>query len=123
LESGFRPPKASIVYREVARKPEMKPDAKKDEKNIPACFGLLEVVFPKDESGLRTAPPACLMCMHKVACLRSAMESEGGLKVREDQVDRAYDSGMIGFLERWSQKKTLRRRRAKGKTPVNRKLR
>jgi len=38
------------------------------------------------------------------------MEESGGLKVREELIDRAYESGMIGFLERWSKKKDLRRR-------------
>lgn len=96
----------------------MKPGTKKKDKNVPDCFGLLEVVFPEDESGFRTSPQICMACMHKVGCLRSAMESEGGLKVREDQVDRAYGSGMIGFLERWSQKKTFQRKRKKRKFSV-----
>ena len=103
-------------------KRKMKPDPKNDQQNIPACFGMLEVVFPKDESGFRTSPQKCMECVHKVDCLRSAMESEGGLKVREDQVDRAYGSGMIGFLERWSQKKNLQRKRKKGKSQVGNKL-
>jgi hypothetical protein len=35
--------------------------------------------------------------------------------MREEQVDNAYQSGMIGFLERWSQKKNLHRRMEKQK--------
>jgi hypothetical protein len=38
------------------------------------------------------------------------MKELGGLKVREEFVDRAYESGMIGFLDRWSKKKDLSRR-------------
>ena len=39
-----------------------------------------------------------------------AMEKSSGLKVREEKVDRAYAAGVIGFLERWSQKKDLNRK-------------
>jgi hypothetical protein len=42
--------------------------------------------------------------------LRSAMAGADGVKVREEIVDRAYDSGMMSFLERWSKKKDLKRR-------------
>ncbi|MDO9565404.1 MAG: hypothetical protein Q7J15_01470 [Candidatus Desulfaltia sp.] len=83
----------------------------KDKKTeYPSCFGIIEVVFPKADDGLRTTPEACLECPHKTECLRSAMKELGGLKVREELVDRAYESGMIGFLGRWSQKKVLNRR-------------
>ncbi len=78
--------------------------------DIPSCFGVLDSVFPKGDDGLRNTPQACLKCPHKTECLRSAMERAGGLKVREEFVDRAYSSGMIGFLERWSKKKDLQRR-------------
>lgn len=35
------------------------------------------------------------------------MAEKGGLTVREEIVDRAYASGMVGFFERWSRKKAL----------------
>ncbi len=76
----------------------------------PSCFGILDSVFPTGSDGSRNTPGACLACLHKTECLRSAMEGSGGLKVREELIDRAYESGMIGFLERWSKKKDLRRR-------------
>jgi hypothetical protein len=38
------------------------------------------------------------------------MEGAGGVKVREEIVDRAYDSGMMSFVERWSKKKELKRK-------------
>jgi hypothetical protein len=38
------------------------------------------------------------------------MRGAGGVKVREEIVDRAYDSGMMSFLERWSKKKQLKRK-------------
>ena len=81
---------------------------KKDfDKKFPACFGELETVFPKSENGLRNTPETCLSRSHKPACLRSAMEGAGGLKVREEFVDRAYESGIMDFLERCSQKKAI----------------
>jgi hypothetical protein len=38
------------------------------------------------------------------------MEKSGGLKVREENLDRAYETGMITFWQRWSKKKAIRRR-------------
>jgi hypothetical protein len=80
------------------------------DKKYPNCFGELETVFPQTKDGLRSTPEACLECLHKTACLRSAMGGADGVKVREEIVDRAYDSGMMSFLERWSKKKDLKRR-------------
>ena len=78
-----------------------------DNKDAPACFGDLETVFPRTEDGLRHSPETCLACAHKTECLRSAMQGGQGLRVREEKVDRAYASGVMGFFERWSQKKKL----------------
>jgi hypothetical protein len=80
------------------------------DKKYPKCFGELEKVFPKTKDGLRSTPEACLECLHKTACLRSAMGGADGVKVREEIVDRAYDSGMMSFVERWSKKKDLKRK-------------
>ncbi|MEN8247192.1 MAG: hypothetical protein ABFS43_20075 [Thermodesulfobacteriota bacterium] len=80
-------------------------------KNVPACFGDLDKVFPKEEDGLRHSPETCLECAHKTECLRSAMQGDQGLRVREEKVDRAYSSGMLSFFERWSRKKELDARR------------
>jgi len=85
--------------------------AKKNvDKKIPACFGKLETVFPKGKNGLRNTPEICLACRHKTECLRSAIDGVGGLKIREEFVDRAYTSGTMGFMERWSKKKEIKRR-------------
>jgi hypothetical protein len=78
------------------------------DKKYPGCFGELETVFPKTNDGLRNTPDECLECSHKTACLRAAMKSTDGVKVQEEIVDRAYDSGVMGFFERWSKKKTLK---------------
>jgi len=78
--------------------------------HMPSCFGHLDTVFPKGNDELRHTPGACLSCSHKTECLRSAMNTNDGLNAREEVVDRAYASGMMGFFERWSKKKSLRRR-------------
>jgi len=83
----------------------------KAKKNKPLpCFGDLGTVFPKGKHDLRETPEDCLACSYKTECLKNAMEGVDGLKVREEFLDRAYASGKISFLERWSQKKGLKRR-------------
>jgi hypothetical protein len=79
----------------------------------PACFGDLEIVFPKTDDGLRHSPESCIHCFHKTECLRKAMAGKGGLKVKEENTDRAYASGTIGFFERWSKKKVIRQKTVK----------
>jgi len=80
-------------------------------KTKPVCFGDLKTVFPLESDGLRVTPDACLRCLHKTICLRSALEGDKGLQVREEMIDRAYRGGVIGFFQRWSQKKTIQRMR------------
>ena len=77
----------------------------------PSCFADLETVFPMGEDGLRHTPEACMACRFKTSCLKTAMESIPGLGVREEIVDRSYHAGVIGFWNRWSQKKTLNRKK------------
>lgn len=79
----------------------------------PECFGVLENVFPKTESGLRETPESCLLsCRHKTECLRKAM-SHGpeAAQAKEERVDQAYDAGMLSFFERWARKKDLKRKK------------
>ncbi|RJQ57195.1 MAG: hypothetical protein C4530_13020 [Desulfobacteraceae bacterium] len=80
-------------------------------KKRPLCFGILDVVFPKGKGDLRSTPEKCMGCSCKVECLRSAVSGRDGLEVKEEMVDRAYSSGRITFLERWSRKKALDRSR------------
>ncbi len=90
------------------------------EKKYPSCFGILDIVFPKTDDGFRTTPENCLECPYKTECLRTAMKKSEGLRVREEVVDRAYESGMIGFLGRWSKKKELNRKiKDQGETNKN----
>jgi hypothetical protein len=85
------------------------------EEEYPYCFAKLDNVFPKGDDGLRHTPESCMVCLYKTECLRTAMRKPDGLKVREEKVDRAYAGGMIGFLERWSQKKDLHQKMKKKK--------
>jgi len=74
------------------------------------CFGDLEKVFPLAENGFRTSPPECMKCPMVKPCIQAAMRGVDGLKEEEKRVDRAYESGLIGTLERWSKKKLIRRK-------------
>jgi hypothetical protein len=75
----------------------------------PHCYGVLENVFPVGENGLRSSPETCMVCVLKTECLRVAMMKHQGLRVQDELVDRAYDSGLMGFFHRWSKKKALHR--------------
>lgn len=86
---------------------------KKKRDDLPACFGILDEVFPKSANGLRESPEHCLACSHKVDCLRQAVSGSTGAKVREEVIDRAYHAGAISFLERWSKKKYFQRKQLK----------
>jgi hypothetical protein len=77
----------------------------------PECFGQLDIVFPMGEDGLRHSPETCLECLEKTDCLRTGLKGQAGLRVQEEHVDRSYNSGMIGFAQRWSQKKAITRRK------------
>jgi hypothetical protein len=43
------------------------------------------------------------------------MAQKDGIKVREEMIDRAYASGVMGFLDRWSRKKALQAKKQKSK--------
>ena len=77
----------------------------------PYCFGVLEKVFPLRPDGLRSSPESCMLCFYKTECLKTAMSRPEGIQVQEEIVDRAYDSGLMGFINRWSRKKTLHRQK------------
>jgi hypothetical protein len=85
----------------------------------PACFADLETVFPMGEDGLRNTPDSCMSCACKTGCLRAALAAERGNRVREELVDRAYASGMIGFFKRWSEKKKLHSKRTTAPKPAD----
>jgi hypothetical protein len=78
-----------------------------NEREHPPCFGDLETVFPLGSDGLRHSPPECMRCEYNTDCMRLGLRGGGGLKVREESLERAYASGAVGFWERWSRKKAL----------------
>jgi len=80
-------------------------------KQTTECFGRIQTVFPMGPDGLRQTPPKCLECDIKTACLRTALNGEHGVAVHEERLARAYETGSIGFLQRWAQRKTLQRRK------------
>ncbi len=82
-----------------------------DEK--PSCFGDLDQVFPVSDDGLRHSPEKCMACDLKTPCLRAAISGENQVVVEGEKVDRAYESGRMSFLARWSRKKALHNRRIK----------
>ncbi|RJP75923.1 MAG: hypothetical protein C4522_19490 [Desulfobacteraceae bacterium] len=86
---------------------------------VPACFGKLDIVFPKKDDGLRHSPESCMPCFYKTECLRSAIDGSDGVQVKEERTDRAYESGLIGFFERWSTKKELNRKKQKKNKTVS----
>ena len=73
------------------------------------CFGILENVFPVSENGLREIVPECFKCPDRVSCLKKAIATKEGLRMREELVDRAADKGLMGRFQRWSRKKELDR--------------
>lgn len=77
----------------------------------PDCFGVLEIVFPMSDDRLRHSPDSCMICIHKTECLRSAIKNPDGHKVKVEIVDRAYEAKNIGFLQRWSRRKYLKKKK------------
>ena len=89
-------------------------------KEYPYCFGKLNNVFPMGDDDLRHTPESCMVCLYKTECLRTAVKASGGLKIKEEQVDRAYASGSISFFERWLKKKELHHRMKRRKASESR---
>jgi hypothetical protein len=80
------------------------------QKNTLQCFGHLEKVFPMGDDGFRLSPPECMKCPMATPCLQAAMRGHEGLKLEEQRIDRAYQSGLMGLVERWSKKKLVRKK-------------
>ena len=61
------------------------------------------------QSGLREIVPNCFECPDRVACLKNAIATSEGLKMREEILERAVPRGFVNRLQRWSRKKELHR--------------
>ncbi len=80
----------------------------------PDCYGDLKKVFPMTESGLRDTPHYCrYKCQYKTVCLKEAIATSKGRIVEDELLERGSKAGTIGFVERWSRRKQLDRRKDK----------
>lgn len=95
------------------------PSTEKRSVKYPSCYADLDTVFPLGENDLRNTPERCMACAFKTECLRAAMAADKGIRVREEMVDRAYSSGIIGFFQRWSEKKRLHSKRTSAPKPAD----
>ena len=73
------------------------------------CFGILDKVFPLGEKGFREIVQVCFDCPERIPCLKAALTTKEGLEMKADTLERAEAGGLIGRLQRWSQKKELSR--------------
>ena len=73
------------------------------------CFGVLDRVFPKKNNELREVTPECFNCSERVSCLKEALKTKEGIELRAKILERASSRGLIGKIQRWSQKKGLNR--------------
>jgi hypothetical protein len=80
------------------------------------CFGLLDNVFPMGDEGLREIVPECFQCPDRKECLQTALQTKEGFQLRSEALDRSSSGGLMGRLKRWSDKKTLSKRRKEQKS-------
>lgn len=73
----------------------------------PDCFGILDRVFPVGDSGIREVTQKCMECPYRIECLRSALDTEEGIKMREEIMERVPVSSVGDWIKRWSEKKML----------------
>lgn len=73
------------------------------------CYGILDLVFPPGQNGLRETPSECFTCPERVECMRAAMKTEDGIRMQDSLLDRSVESGLRGRIRRWSRRKVLER--------------
>ncbi len=78
-----------------------------ESRQVPSCFGILDEVFPKGDSGIREVRQRCIECPFRVECLKKAISSEEGIKMREEIIRQMPVSGVTDWIKRWSNKKML----------------
>lgn len=77
----------------------------------PDCFGILHEVFPIRDSGVREIRERCIDCPYRLECLREALDTEEGIRMREEMLKRVPVNSVGDWLKRWSEKKQLSRMR------------
>ncbi|MBF0530111.1 MAG: hypothetical protein HQK55_12735 [Deltaproteobacteria bacterium] len=78
----------------------------------PACFGHLDQVFPMGADGLRAVSAECQDCQYSQPCLREALNTKEGARMRAERLEsmnQHFGKGPLGFLRRWSELKALRK--------------
>ncbi len=91
---------------------EIKNEPDPSESDLPECFGNLGKVFPMGKNGLRETPEDCFFhCPVKTRCLKQAIATKDGTKVEEEIIERSTKAGAMNFLERWSRKKQVHKRK------------
>lgn len=78
-------------------------DPKKD------CFGILDRVFPLGKEELREITPSCFQCPDRQDCLRAALDTSEGIRLRSRVLEKTPVQGIMDRVKRWSEKKTLHR--------------
>jgi len=73
----------------------------------PDCFGILDKVFPVGDSGIREVRQKCIECPYRIECLRKALNTEEGIRMREEMMEKVPVSGIGDWIRRWSEKKML----------------
>jgi hypothetical protein len=73
------------------------------------CFGILDRVFPIGERDLREVPAECFECSERISCLKEALNTSEGIEMRSKNLERMPSGGLLGRVQRWSQKKELSR--------------
>ena len=73
------------------------------------CFGVLDRVFPVGKEGLREVPQDCFQCEDRLPCLKKAIDTKEGVKMRSDNLEKIPHEGIMRKVKRWSQKKELSR--------------
>jgi len=66
------------------------------------CFGIPDLVCPRNEEGIIEPQPECVSCAHLKACLRKAVEAQGLVRGRDPN---SPTSRIAGFFKRWSRRK------------------
>jgi hypothetical protein len=80
-----------------------------------SCFGDLNRVFPLGGEGLREVVPDCFACPELKRCLQRALETEAGLALKMEALDRVPATGLASRIKRWSERKTIQRQIAEAK--------
>lgn len=72
----------------------------------PCCFGIEDLVCPRDEEGVMQPQAECLACGHVRPCLQQALENRG--LISEKLAHAPVGTRISHFFRRWSDQKLSR---------------